>query len=222
MARATDAVCPCVHRDDRPRTAADGLRVCRGCFDRLERAVAESPALYAACEAALASSTGATEERVTHRRDPGLVLSEAALRARGAIRAQLVATVRMVVEERGLSRWPADNVPSMATWLLAHVTWLAAHPAAEDWVAEWTGLRSTARSAAYPSGTRRVDLEGCPEPSCPGVLVAWLRRDGDTLPSVIACTDDSEHVWEPHEWQALGRRLAGSGHADLACRLRVG
>lgn len=198
-------VCPCPHRDDRPRRAADGLRVCRSCRDRMEQAIAESPALYDALQAALVAADGRSSDPVTHRKDPGLVLSEAALRARSSLRSLLVATIRMVIDERGLTRWPADEVPHMSTWLLAHVDWLAAHPAAEDFVAEWTAARTEARRAAYPSGTRRIELECCPD--CSGELIAWLRPADDLLPSVICCDGPEEHTWEPHEWQALGRRL---------------
>uniref|UniRef100_UPI00200D0BA6 hypothetical protein n=1 Tax=Escherichia coli TaxID=562 RepID=UPI00200D0BA6 len=53
-------LCPAPHRDDRPRAAADGLVLCLFHRDRLERHVAELPALYDACGAARAGLGGAS------------------------------------------------------------------------------------------------------------------------------------------------------------------
>jgi len=127
--------------------------------------------------------------------------------------------VRMVVEERDLTIWPADTVPAMSAWLLSHVDWLAAHEAAEEWAAEWESLRSQARRAAHPSGVRRFDVCRCVEADCPGTLTVVLRPVDDLLPSAISCDVDPDHVWSSGQWVALGRRIHATGYAHLALRL---
>lgn len=213
------STCPRPHRDGRERPTAPSSALCRGCGERLGRNIAALPELDADLELALIQPDQGGGERVTHRRDPGLVINAAAVEARTAIRQQLAATVRMVADERDLTALPVDSVPGMSSWLAGHVPWLSAHEAAEEWAREYRELARAARAAAYPSGARRWYLSPCVEPECPGGLTVTMRADDDLLPSVIACDVDPEHGWEPHEWIALGRRLHGDGHVQLVARL---
>lgn len=207
--------CPAPHRDGRDRTPAPGLRLCHGCRQRLGTAIAAMPDLDLDLELALIRADNTQSEPITHRKDPGLVLNQAALEARIAIRQELVATVRMVNEERGLSTWPKESTPGMVGYLMRHVDWLAAHEAAEDWVMEWTDLQRQARRAAHPSGIRRFELAPCIEVDCGGILIAILRPSDDLLPSSISCDANAQHQWQPREWIALGRRIHGTPHANL-------
>lgn len=213
------ANCPSAHRDTKPRQSAPDMVLCWGCRNRMERAIAETPALDTDLELALTQASKAKGEHITHRRDPGLVLNDHAMDARIAIRQTLAAHIRMVVDERNLTTWPRDTVPAMATWLLAHVNWLAAHEAAHEWAREWDQLRRDARRAAHPSGIRRFDLFPCVEHDCPGTLTVILRPHDDLLPSEITCDHNNEHVWSSGKWMALGRRVYGTGYTDLAQRL---
>lgn len=215
----TKSNCPNAHRDGKDRQSAPNMRLCWACRNRLERAIAETPALDTDLELALTQGSRAKGEHITHRRDPGLVINDHAMQARIAIRQQLVSQARMVVEERGLTTWPRDTVPAMATWLLAHVDWLAAHEAAEVWASEWDELRRECRRVAHPSGIRRFDLFPCIEPECTGILTVVLRPHDDLLPSEITCDQNIEHVWSSGKWMALGRRIHGTGYVALASRL---
>lgn len=207
--------CQAPHRDGRERSQAPGLRLCQGCRHRLGEAIAAMTALDADLELALIRADNTQSEPITHRKDPGLVLNQAALEARIAIRQELVSTVRMINEERGLSTWPRDSVPSMVGFVMRHVDWLAAHEAAEEWVMEWTDLLRQSRRAAHPSGVRRFELAPCIEVDCTGTLIAILRPSDDLLPSSVSCDTEAAHQWPPREWIALGRRIHGSGHAAL-------
>ena len=207
--------CPASHRDDRERSSAPGLRLCLGCRRRLEVSVTALPALDLDLELALIHGEAPAGDPITHRKDPGLVINQAALEARTLMRHQLVAQVRMINEEQGLTTWPADTVPAMVAHVARHFDWLARHDAAEVWVEEWADVRSQARRAAFPSGVRRFDLAPCIEVDCVGTLVAVLRRSDDLLPSAVTCNAEVTHVWESHEWMALGRRIHASGYTAL-------
>lgn len=212
-------LCLNTHRDNKERRPAPNMNLCWPCRNHLERHIAETPALDADLELALIRGTGAKSEPVTHRRDPGLVLNDHALQARIAIRQQLTAQIRMVKDERNLTTWPQETIPAMATWLLPHVNWLAAHEAADTWANEWSDLHRQARRAAHPSGIRRFDLFPCIETECPGILTVILRPHDDLLPSEITCDHNPEHIWSSSKWMALGRRIHATGYTELAQRL---
>ena len=207
--------CTSSHRDNRDRPAADGLRLCHGCHQRLTHAITELPGLDQDLELALIRAETPANDPITHRKDPGLVLNQPALEARTAIRQQFAAQIRMVNEERGLTTWPSPTVPAMTTYMTRHIDWLAAHEAADTWLTEWWDVRQQARRAAHPTGIRRFELAPCIETDCQGILIAILRPTDDLLPSSVSCDTNAEHEWQPHQWIALGRRIHGTPHTAL-------
>lgn len=208
--------CPLNHR---PRETAPGLNLCHTCRDQLEQHIAELPALDHDLETALTHTDQRPNDPIRHRPDPGLTLNLTALEARTAIRQQLNATTRMIIDERHLTTHPQPNVPALATFVTRHADWLAAHEEAQTWANEYAQLHSQARRAAHPTGTRRIALAPCIEPDCQGTLHAHLRPADDILPSTISCDGTQPHTYEPHDWIALGRRIRATGHAQLASLL---
>ena len=222
----SETLCTGRHRDDAERMTAPGAQLCYGCADRLLRDLGALPDLYVACQAALVATGNAGGERVTHRRDPGLVLSLPALKARTAIRAELVSWVRITHEERGLVAWPADEVAAMVAWLSGHVGWIVAQPWAPEIARTIADTMAEARAAAYPRPVRRIYVGACPVPECDGALSAYLHADADVLPSVIKCDavldDDAEvHEWEAAEWIRLGRLIVARVDAVETLRARL-
>lgn len=207
--------CPTAHRDGRERPTAPGLRLCHGCHRRLTQAITDLPHLDHDLELALIRAETPTNDPITHRKDPGLVLNQPALDARISIRQQFAAQIRMVNEERGLTTWPKETIPTMSAYMLRHVDWLAAHEAADTWLSEWWDVRQQARRAAHPTGVRRFELAPCIETDCEGILIAVLRPSDDLLPSSVSCDSNADHEWQPHQWVALGRRIHGSPQTTL-------
>lgn len=201
-----------VDHGDKPRNALPGLRLCQHCRAQLGKDLEALPRLDLALELALIA-TGAMSQgdKITHRKDPGLVLNDVAATARTVIRHTLVANVRMVHEERGLHDWPGDNIPAMTAWLKAHLDWLAAHEIAGDIAGEHRALHRQARAAAYPNRVRRWELCPCIEADCPGILTVTIRSDDDLLPSAISCDHEAEHIWSSSQWLTLGRQLLKQG-----------
>lgn len=184
--------CPgCLHA-----TAADGIRLCA----HHRRLLAEDPLIavirFNDLGLVLAASGRLLGEVVAARgADPNLTLNLAAAAARTRIRAELVALVRLVAGERGVSLpggwapqrlsdgfigpprlvWQvADRVPALGRFVARHAEWLAAHPAADEHSAT---LRELAEGAAYriayPAGTRRFVLslpDGRPA-RCPQTVI---------------------------------------------------
>lgn len=219
----------CVGPHDDPRPAGAPYWLCHGCASRLREQLLGLPSLYAACELALAGGSGSTGEKVTHRKDPGLVLSLAAYRARIAIRAELVSWARIVIEERGLQVAPADTVPAMAGFVAAHVDWLAQQDYVDETARTIDETTREARAAAFPRKASRIVIGPCVADRCDGTLIAVLREDADLLPSIIRCNaerpDDVEewqpHEWAPSQWMNLGRQIVARDEGTLALIERI-
>ena len=201
-----------VNHDNGPRNALPGLRLCRHCHTQLGKDLDALPELDLALELALITTGSMSQgDKITHRKDPGLVLNDVAATARTVIRHTLVANVRMVHEERGLHEWPKDSVPAMVTWIKAHLDWLAAHEIAGDIADEHRALHRQARAAAYPNRVRQWELCPCIEADCSGILTVTIRSDDDLLPSAISCDHDPDHQWSSSQWLTLGRQLLKQG-----------
>ena len=221
----SDELCRSPHRDDHPRLAADGLRLCLWHRDRLERHVAELPALYDACGAALTGRGGASSAGpVSGTTEPSWAVSDAPSAARTHIRVELTSWVRIGLEEGPWTQAPRNTVPALASWVVSRTDWYAARPWADEIARTITDTWHEARTAAYPNPRSRVRLGPCPEDGCDGTLIATVRRADDLLPSTVDCTappadDDERHTWTADEWHALGRRISRVGYVELARRV---
>jgi hypothetical protein len=208
-----------------PRLARDGARICDVHLRHLAEDAVEAARLHSELLQVLTGS-GGFGEKVRTSNDPNITLNDAAADARTAIRATLASWCRMVSEERGITL-PADSIRSMGAYIVKHADWLAAHPAADDAVAELHDLaHGQARRIAYPGGGRRFPIElpdgtyaRCPEKTavdeletmepCPGTLWTILRRDSSLLPSEMVCNHDEAHRWPTSRWLKLGAQLLG-------------
>jgi hypothetical protein len=115
---------------------------------------------------------------------------------------------------------PTTRLPPLCRLVARSRDWLAAREDAGTHAAMLRDLATgQAFRVAFPGGVRRFLLPGmggdqylgCPEEvddePCPGVLWTILRRDGEVLPSQIACNEYEDHLWPIREWVRLGRRL---------------
>jgi len=114
---------------------------------------------------------------------------------------------------------PASTHPKALTAFISiWADWLITNrPDDADNLATETAKHGHAlRSVVEELGSRKFTIGTCPAHGtseagervpCPGNLRAVLRKDGDTLPSEIACTEDAEHRWAAREWMQLGRTI---------------
>lgn len=165
-----------------PAVAADGLRLCAHCTDRLGEDARRAAQLYADLVYALirrrrgevsGSSTGAP------------VPDDDVMDARAEIRAVLLGLAEKVAARRGIygpheryvHRLPegmygpaeirtrrTENLPVVADWLHVHRQWMAAHPAAADVARALRDAAGNRRAyaLAYASGTDRLYIGQCP------------------------------------------------------------
>jgi len=85
------------------------------------------------------------------------------MEARQAIRATLVALVRIIADERG-SHLPADAITALGAYVAHHSVWLAAHRAADEHARDLRDIASDPRTRrlAYPAGSDRLYIGDCP------------------------------------------------------------
>lgn len=222
MTRAILCAARC--RAEQPNEAAPGYRLCWSCHGWLPKHLAELAGLADDLEQALSRSNVVNGEVVSgsSAQHPS-ELNTAAAAARWQIHHDMVSTVRLILEERGLTSAPPDSIEAMARWLSRHADWLSAHPSAGEranGAADWL---SAARNAINPDPPKRVKIGPCVVKDCPGLLTATVRAQDSLLPSAITCSwweilaeegraqvvedGGEEHRWTPSSWHALGRRM---------------
>lgn len=206
------------------RLAADGLNLCTPHVEHLEQDATMLATLHAELELVI-MRTGSSGEKVSGTGAEPPAPRDRVVDARTEIRHTLASWCRLVAEERGI-QLPADEVSAMGAYLQKHATWLAAHDAAGDVSDELSTLRRKAWSAAYPTGTKVVEVGPCPNhnygadtfldangvadwPRCTGKLRAVVRPADQLLPSEVVCDTDPSHRWDSTQWRQLDRLVSG-------------
>ncbi|CAG6391069.1 hypothetical protein NMG29_37095 [Streptomyces cocklensis] len=190
-----------------PGLALDGLRLCAQCLRLLARRIEELPHMYEECGRALGGSVpSGVREHTSGGPLPGMTINATAVEVRTEILGTLSAWSGLVAEQREV-RAPRRAVDQLAGFLLRHLRWLAAHPAAGDAAQEVARLARAARRAVAAEPVRRVQVGGCVEPDCPGRIVATLRDGGLDERMRIRCDADPDHSWTAAEWTLLRRAL---------------
>jgi hypothetical protein len=195
----------------RPRCAEPGLRLCRTCCARVRDDIAELPRLYEECESALTQLPFVLDHKVRGGERRGLNLNEAAVNARLNMKSVLATWSGMVADERRLSKLARRDVAHLVTFLMVHLNWLLAHPAAPDFVDEIAVIASTARRASRSGPALHLDLGLCVQDSCDGAMFAT--RSGRDASSSLQVRCEAGHVWRPQEWLLLARRVR-QGNSD--------
>jgi hypothetical protein len=135
-----------------------------------------------------------------------MVLNEAAVDVRSTIVVILASWAALVVDERGVVGPGQRDIRWMVSFLLQHVDWLAAHPAALDFVSEIVELGQVAREVIHPNPVLRLELGPCAQSGCGQMVRAVVRADDEVSPPLVGC--DGGHVSSPRQWLLLGRRMA--------------
>lgn len=186
----------------------DGISLCGACRESTGELLRALPHLYEECGRML-SSSGGPRERTSGGPLPGMPFNTAATEVRSGIVTTLASWSGLVAQERGMAA-PARTVPVLARWLVEHLEWLAAHPAAGEFSAELHRWVRAARRVTSSGAVRRVPLGTCVESGCGGTLVA--RTGGPSAGAAeIRCDADAGHRWAEYEWAQLRGRMTPPG-----------
>ncbi|MFK4070885.1 hypothetical protein [Streptomyces sp. NPDC029674] len=196
--------------------AVEGLRLCPGCLRLLARRLQELPCLYEELAQRLGGGGGTgVRERVSGGPGlPGMPFNGAAADVRASIMATLGSWAGLVSAQRRVPA-PERSVERLASFLLLHGAWLAAHPAATEVTGEISRLAAAARRVGRERAPRRVRVGPCVSEGCGGTLVADFRGAGGDSCTAIRCDADAEHAWSGELWTELRRALRGQGERWL-------
>jgi hypothetical protein len=164
---------------------------------------------------------------VSGTKDVGLDLNEVAMDARATLRERLAELVYFTATERGITGPTNWEVPAVIAWLDRHHDWWCNHStqSAITWHNTLANRVTAARSAAYPSGARRMPTGlPCEEHTtnddgqrvpCPGKLTT-IANPGSNQYADLVCRADPTHRIAPAEWQksAFKTRLKKPLNAD--------
>lgn len=195
-------------------TAAPGTRLCSACQTRLRANLAVLPDLHAACADELTPSDHRTRERVTGWTPKGIVLREGVMTVRSDMVAVLASWATLIVDDRRVRGPRGQEVRHLVAFLLHHLGWLAAHPAAGDFADEIGELVRAVRDVLDPGKAADLAVSSCERPGCAEPVLARIgaRDPGRHL---VACT--AGHRVPPEHWLRLGTH-AGRGKAAKADR----
>lgn len=169
-----------------PRYAADGLALCDVDVRRLAEDAVKDADLHAALEQAIIRSGGGSEGEKTSGSSSGApVPDDEVMAIRSHIRGTLLAIVRLVTEQRGIT-WPTErfvhhlpegvegpreirtrrteDLAVAAVFVGRHAEWIAAHRYAAPIAKNLREIAGNGRiwALAYPAGSDRLYVGNCP------------------------------------------------------------
>jgi hypothetical protein len=182
-----------------------GLRLCVSCRNLLATRLASLPQMYQACEQALEVRHQHSVRVVRGRRPTGICLDDETVTVRSDTIGVLSAWCEMIVDERGAPGPGGLDVPTLASFLQAHLDWLSTHVVAADFAEEIAALVMAVRKVLAPAQERTIDLAPCPKDGC-GRMVRANISTVQRRPSLqVRC--DAGHTWQPWQWLDLRRQL---------------
>jgi hypothetical protein len=208
---------------------------CQSCVDRMAEQLQDIADAWDDAEANLATSieVGAGEQgRKKHDMVSGDIgLNEHAVRARRAATEIVWFLARVVMDaadEAGTRIYlpTVQTVPTLATWLadwqMSRILGFVGELSATAMLRDLREARRLVRSAAYPSGGRKVQT-GLPceqygtsdlgeRVLCAGHMYAWVSPLMTRTPDLV-CDVDNTHRLDPATWERAGWKRA---HARLA------
>jgi hypothetical protein len=142
----------------------------------------------------------------------GISLNEVAVRVRSDILDVLSSWCTLVVQERAVPGPGRRTAEDLAVFLDRQLPWLAGHPAVGDFTAEVRELAAAARQVVDPPASQPRPLGPCGRPGCSSTV--YLHPLGNDRRGRVGCA--SGHVWQPHEWLSMSRRMQHRAASPLA------
>jgi hypothetical protein len=197
-------LCVMVHKRDpeRPRPAVDGLYLCHGDLNQLERLVAEMPAR--ANDLDRAAGVGGGRGDGTH---GGITIDDRAATHRSHMAGVLASWCRLVAEERGILPPASADLYRTAPWLIRHIDWCAGNRWVDEMLTELRQISGQAMGISdiparrVPLGEQCLTHEGGER--CEGTVTIVVR--GDDWTAVCTMCDEQQEA-TPYLRAVQGRR----------------
>ena len=185
-----------------------GLRLCASCRNSLASRLASLPEMYRACEDKLEVGRQHSIEVVRGRRPTGIRLDDKTVAVRSDTMGVLSSWCGLVIEERAVAAPGRLDVLALASFLHAHLDWLASHDVAADFAGEIAGLIVSIRKVLNPAQVRTIDLAPCPRDGCGRMVRASISTAQHRSAPQVCC--DAGHTWPPRQWLALSASVTSA------------
>ncbi|SNR59259.1 hypothetical protein [Actinomadura mexicana] len=136
---------------------------------------------------------------------PGLRINEDASSGRTEILGFLRAWSALVADECSVRKPAGQDCGPMASFLLEHLDWLLAHPAAGDFDEEIYALTAHVLEIA-DSAPRQCEIGPCVRPGCDARLYVVVSASSGK--HEVHCKKG--HVWQANQWLRLYRQIQGA------------
>jgi hypothetical protein len=198
---------------EQPILCEPSLQLCGQCLHRTSRNLNEMPAVYQELGQDLLlrakDQTFPRTSRSAYR--CGFLANDALIDIRKAITDTLVSWSNLVADERQLSACAHAliRVERLSFFLLSHLRWLAAHPAASDFVQEVDDIYSEAVSSLKSPAISSLGDHICQASGCNGRLRTVLNASGTQMQIELRC--EAGHSWRAEQWLSLREESGPAG-----------
>jgi hypothetical protein len=184
---------------------AVNARFCGNCYKRVESEVRDLPRIYDDLLHVMLPSPRLPLLHIKGTRDAsGISINEHASSGRSEVIGFLRSWSALVADECSMPIPAGHDCDSLAIFLLRHLDWLLAHPAAGDFDEEVHALTLHVRRIA-DSASMQFDIGPCVRPGCGARLSA--EQSASTGQYEVRC--GAGHAWQANQWLQLYWLLQG-------------
>jgi len=179
------------------------IRFCKACYEQLKAELKDLPSIYNSLVYVIHAPPQAPFQRVNGVRGAsGMRIDDDVCSARSEILGFVRSWSALVADECSVRKPARHDCGSLASFLLRHLEWLLAHPAAGDFEEETYALTVHVRQVS-DSASKQIDIGPCVRPGCDALLFAVQSAINGR--HEVHC--GAGHVWQASQWLQLYRQL---------------
>ena len=185
------------------RIGSSSIRFCETCHGRVEDELKDLPRIYNSLIHVMLPSPTLPFQRITNVRGVSEIkINEEASAGRSEILGFLRSWSSLVADECSVRKPSGHDCHRLASFLLRHLNWLLAHPAAGEFEEEAGTLTTHMRQITDYAPTQ-FDIGPCVWPGCDTRLFAV--QSANTGRYEVQC--GAGHTWQANQWLQLYRQL---------------
>lgn len=182
------------------------MQFCKACYEQVEAELKDIPRIYNSLVHVMLPSPQLPFRRIKGVRNAsGIRINEDASSGRSEILAFLRSWSALVADECSVRKPASYDCDSLTSFLLRHLDWLLAHPAAGDFEEETYTLTMHIRQITDSASTQ-FDIGPCVRPGCDSRLSAAQSASNGKYE--VHC--GVGHAWQANQWLQLYRQLQGA------------
>lgn len=193
-------------REASDRIDSGNIRFCKNCYERVEAELKDLPRIYNSLIQVMLPSPALPFQRIRGARGASDIrINEDASSGRSEILGFLRSWSALVADECSVPKPAGQDCNQLISFLLRHLDWLLAHPAAGDFEEEADALATHVRQISdyVPA---QLDIGPCVWPGCETRLFAAPSASNGKYE--VKC--GAGHTWQASQWLQLYRQIKGA------------